>query len=511
MSEAHTPLYLGIADVSQKQAYIFAEKGLRENVSRSQLIDKVTGYDYVQTCYPNFSNQNQVYAGGGHTLFQFDDLDTAKACMQKLTYRAYTDYGIELFTKLIPYDPAQAPSENIKALIQALETKKSLRASAFRQHGIGLEETAVQKAPYDKSIDKKEKALFHCNKKSPKDSDILCGKDNFLAVIHIDGNSMGDKAQKVTDEANAGWEDCCVKHRAFSKQVDELFKSVLGKVICLVEQQQNSGYLESIGFTADSEYHPFRPLIAAGDDITFIVPASIALECAAAYMRILQEDSKGAFSACAGVVMVHKKYPFYRAYEMAEAFCDSAKKYAAELREQTGKKEVSAIDWHIEFGQGKGSVSLIREDYITEDSESGLTEEAPIRTLTLRPLCVGDTGNPCRTYDYFVRLMTAFQRQDYPRSKIKGLREALKQGEDATMTYLRTNEISSITKLGFDAKAGDSIHEEIVKNQGRSKLFFVDGSEHTENKQSRFVRRGLYFDAIEMMDNMILFREEAVK
>ena len=47
------------------------------------------------------------------------------------------------------------------------------------------------------------------------------------------------------------------------------------------------------------------------------------------FLRFLAEY--GPYTACAGVVMVSEKYPFYRAYQTSEQLCDNAKKYAAQL------------------------------------------------------------------------------------------------------------------------------------------------------------------------------------
>ena len=79
------------------------------------------------------------------------------------------------------------------------------------------------------------------------------------------------------------------------------------------------------------------------------------------------------YAACAVVVMVYTKFPFYQAYALSEELCSSAKKFGAGL-DENGR--VSAIDWHIEFGQLKDSLSVQREDDKTED----------VRWLELRPV-----------------------------------------------------------------------------------------------------------------------------
>ena len=65
--------------------------------------------------------------------------------------------------------------------------------------------------------------------------------------------------------------------------------------------------------------------------------------------------------------MVHLKYPFHQAYDLAEALCSSAKKYGVSL---CGDGSVSVMDWHIEFGQLKENLREIRSDYETEDGNA---------------------------------------------------------------------------------------------------------------------------------------------
>lgn len=63
-------------------------------------------------------------------------------------------------------------------------------------------------------------------------------------------------------------------------------------------------------------------------------------------MKALWKRSEGENSACAGVAIVHQSYPFYKAYEIAESLCSSAKKYNASL-DKEGCANACAIDWHI--------------------------------------------------------------------------------------------------------------------------------------------------------------------
>lgn len=114
---------------------------------------------------------------------------------------------------------------------------------------------------------------------------------------------------------------------------------------------------------------PIRPVVLAGDDVCFVTAGNIGLECARVFLQKLSalencRQPGQPYAACAGVAMVHKKYPFHRAYDLAEELCASAKRFGAEIDDQG---RVSAMDWHIEFGQLKDGLAAQREDYETED------------------------------------------------------------------------------------------------------------------------------------------------
>ena len=81
---------LTIQEISQKQNYIFSSKKLRANAERSDEIAYVTGSEFfresAQALYDE--RENLVYAGGGHTVLQFDSREQAVAFTKKVTEAA---------------------------------------------------------------------------------------------------------------------------------------------------------------------------------------------------------------------------------------------------------------------------------------------------------------------------------------------------------------------------------------------------------------------------------------
>ena len=125
--------YLMILEVSQKQAYIFAAKKLKENAARSQDINTVTSSEFFARMAGELYQEgnNLVYAGGGHTVLQFDSQEQAVAFAKVITETVLRQYpGLELFVKTIEYNPAKTSGDNLKELSKALEAKKARRLAS---------------------------------------------------------------------------------------------------------------------------------------------------------------------------------------------------------------------------------------------------------------------------------------------------------------------------------------------------------------------------------------------
>lgn len=547
------PKTLAILEVSQKQAYIFSSKYLKENRRRSRAI-RVATEELWKQCLPDLTEEERqrrlVYAGGGHIILQFDSREEAEKTVQQITHKAYTDFaGMEMFAKLLDCNEELSPGENLKELVRELEVKKSLRSSVFRRRSTGLEEldevTFQPKEPGRKlKLEPEQHPLIpeeNLDYAHEREFGSLAGNDNFIAVVHIDGNNMGAKSQAVTEQAGNHWEECCAKHQRFSESVERAFQTALWRTYKMVEEKQQAGELEELGITDVKITHPMKPVVAAGDDICFVTSGKLGIECAVYFLRALQNpndssypegpDNHGTpwnaplepYSACAGVAMVHTKYPFHRAYELSEELCSSAKRYAAELKEgksEEEKERISTIDWHIEFGQGRGSVSESREDYLTEDTGDGSSKEHPIRTLTLRPLAViGGTEKSFRNYGFFLKLFDKLSGNlteddsdragdKVARSKLKGLRVPMKQGEWETKLFIRENGLNEMEKWANDQVTSLS---ELAAGEKRKQESFTPVTAEGREEDQRFCQRSLYFDAVELVDHMMILDRKGLE
>lgn len=496
--------YLMILEVSQKQAYIFGSRKLRDNIARSEEIRYVTDSAFFETVCPDCYRRetNLVYSGGGHTILQFDQLETARQFARQVTECMLRDFpAMELFVKIRAYEEDKSPGENLTALSGDLEAKKAHRQASFRRKSFGVEHP---EQPAFRRGDKYQ--IPSLEVRVPQgwslttDADRLASEDNFLAVVHLDGNAMGARVQRIYEQCRDDWQDCVRRLQQFSEGIDRDFAAAYDAMTRdLVQALEKTGYQAALD-EQGKQVLPVRKVVGAGDDVCFLCAGSLGLECAVSLLHHLADicGQEGGYAACAGVVQVHKKYPFRQAYDLSEELCSNAKKFGVRL-EKGGS--VCALDWHIEFGQLKGSLSQIRGDDQTEDGGR----------MELRPLVVlpGEAQEyPLeRTYDFFqgVSRHLEEEKRALPRSKVKQLRNAFRQGELETQLALRETKTGELLWAGVQQRFPDYVRRWIQQRgpEDRREAFFTDSSEPAGP-----VRRCLFFDAIEMSDHITFWREE---
>ena len=169
---------------------------------------------------------------------------------------------------------------------------------------------------------------------------------SYMAVVHIDGNSMGRRFMECGDLGGLRRLSCAVYHATFSA-----FSSLVADATGVVRK-----------LAADRRFNfgktlPLRPVIIGGDDVTFVCEGRLALYFAERFMNHIATESGAAgcgFNVCAGVSIVKSKYPFFKAYKLAEDLCEGAK------RESRVRDDMSYLDYLISSGGFSGSVESIR-------------------------------------------------------------------------------------------------------------------------------------------------------
>lgn len=131
-----------------------------------------------------------------------------------------------------------------------------------------------------------------------------------VAVIHADGSGIG-QALMNTDKD---------KLKDFSDTLKEATKTAVQAAVAEVSKNKDGDFFA-------------RPIVSAGDDLTYIVLAKDARRFCQAWLKAFEEETlkgkkffgEGGLTGGAGIAIVNRNYPFSHAYELAEQLCKAAK------------------------------------------------------------------------------------------------------------------------------------------------------------------------------------------
>ena len=208
---------------------------------------------------------------------------------------------------------------------------------------------------------------------------------NFIAVVHADGNGLGQLLQNQKNNP-----DFDIKN--FSQSLDA----------CTVNSARNAfGYIKEVYDKDSKDKYPFRPIVLGGDDFTFVCKADDAVEFTKRFMLEFEKNSAnsselnkngGKLTVCAGIAFVKKNYPMYYAYELAESLCSLAKKKAKELKGR--KKNLDVIPSCLAFRKELGSFA--------EDFENIKDKNAE---FIFGPYAVSDSGDELPQTDSLLKVV----------------------------------------------------------------------------------------------------------
>jgi hypothetical protein len=136
-------------------------------------------------------------------------------------------------------------------------------------------------------------------------------------------------------------------------------------------------------------------LVLGGDDLTVLCDGTGAIPFTVAFLQTFEEETKrcdavravaaDGLSACAGISIVKRHFPFHRAYELAEDLINRAKTVKDKARRTGGAlAPCSAFDFQIVFDTSVNELDEIRGRMTARDD--------PSLSLTFRPYVVSDAS-----------------------------------------------------------------------------------------------------------------------
>ena len=316
------------------QGYIFATNELKQIVGASELVERVCTSLFNE----RFAADAQpVVTAAGNIKYIFSDrvaLEKAVRLFPRLV--AETAPGITVSQAVVTMDGAYA---DFKYAVDELERRlmaqrnrpmKSLTAGLMaieRSRKTGLPAVEVSEGEYVDECTKKKTEALASNDTILKlmknltgdnvsvrnvawDIKDLTGQNDWIAVIHADGNGLGEVVARVGNDPD--------KLRDFSLNLDNATKAAA---------QTAYGHIGRFSFKL-----PIRPVVLSGDDLTVICRADIAIKFVSGFLKAFEKKTEELIghklTACAGIAFIKSSYPFYYGYNLAETLCAEAKRDA---------------------------------------------------------------------------------------------------------------------------------------------------------------------------------------
>lgn len=327
--------YLYGASIQGIQTYIFQTNTLKDIIGASDLVNRLCD-DYVDIFAQKGTNVIVHAAGNIKCIFDSKD-DCAKAVRDFPRYAMEKAPGITISQAVVTISDSDDFKESTDELERRLHAQrnhpvKSLTCGLMaieRSRTTGLPAIKFEKNEYldagtvskrECKNDSKEKSDLYqkltgesisLHDKRPYDTKDLTDRNDWIAVIHADGNGLGEVISSIGSDID--------ELRNFSENLDKA-------TIAAAQQAYNSLGIES------NKVLPIRPIVIGGDDLTILCRGDHAVKFVKAYLEAFEKETAKLIgqplTACAGIAYVKSSYPFYYGYDLAEELCGYAKKDA---------------------------------------------------------------------------------------------------------------------------------------------------------------------------------------
>lgn len=346
--------YLYGAAVQGIQSFIFQTNKLRDIVGASELV-----YDICTTFFEEFSTEGEkIQRAAGCIKHIFNDEDACRKAVLNFPKKVMEGApGITVSQAVVRFkdienddvkgkNPENGVYSSFKEAVNELEQRLRIQRnhpvrsltcglmSIKRSRTTGLPLVRQEgKEYFDIATDKMQRKSGEANQELCSsnfgkcgnerlifDINKMTGQNDWIAIVHIDGNGLGQVVQAIGTQKDS--------FKNFSQELEGVTIKSAYQAYATLESKY--GFKDSI---------PMRPIILSGDDHTLICQANLAVEYVQAFFQqfelhtkeqlgnILQKGNLpfGYLTACAGIAYVKSSFPFYYGYRLAEELCSRAK------------------------------------------------------------------------------------------------------------------------------------------------------------------------------------------
>lgn len=464
--------YLYGASVQGIQGFIFETNKLREIIGASELVEKICTdlfqvnmfQEYLNT---DFLEQNLLIGAAGNIKYLFDEkTDCEKMVKYFPKIVMETAPGINILQAVVKIDKKPLSHEDMTTLNERISSQKN---KAIVQHGLGLmiSERArrtgkaailnTSKTPDDKIQDlgtqRKEVAhkenrllikMLHKNENKarqlaikindsqafPKEISEIPREDNqWIAIIHADGNNLGKLIQNLTTDIKGkkieGVEYIKIQ-REFSTKIEKSTKAAAQTAIHKICDLNE--------ISAENKL-PFRPIVLGGDDLTLIIRGDLALDFTNIFLREFEIETAKRFkefkfkgfnkglTACAGIAYTKPKFPFHYGVDLAEALC----KYSKDIAKGINKNRTpSCLMFHKVHSSFIGDYEDIvrRELTVDKNNSNNINRQLNFGPYFIHETCEEDNRSKFTRKDYssvkkLQNWINVIQEKNAPKSDLR--------------------------------------------------------------------------------------------
>ena len=400
--------YLYGAAVQGIQDFIFKTNKLQEIVGASELVEQVCTSKFAEILGKKQEDlamdSNAIVNAAGNIKYIFDDYGSCQEVV-RLFPKQIVEHapGITISQAVVKYGEVSLEdneenggipeAKDFENAVMKLEEKlRSQRNKPMRSPTIGLmgiersrqtgmpaivtdkKEEHIDAATYRKLFDdekRRNSTTKLCRsafgedvdpKRIPFNIEKITGKNDWIAIIHADGNGLGQIVQHIGSEQS--------KFKVFSQDLDAATKQAAQEAFKSLK--------------LDNGLIPIRPIVLSGDDHTLICRADLAIPYIYEFIRLFEKyteekladklvgvfsDGSVKLSACAGITFIKSSYPFYYGYQLAEKLCEKAKK---DTKEKFGFKEGKLPPSCIMFHK-------VQDSFVTNYDDIVMRELTPVK------------------------------------------------------------------------------------------------------------------------------------
>lgn len=366
--------YLYAAAIQGIQGFIMQTDELKDIVGASELIEYISKTAFKKFQEIDFEknpdmkpedDENIVLMAAGNIKYVFKNRKNCeKAVLEFPKEVMEMAPGITVSQAVVEYDSENGFSNAIDEIELKLKAQRNKQVgthpvfmSMLRSRQTGLPVTDMVKGEFldaqtvakrksakkgtDSSTIKLSRKCFGISKENKTfsheniayDIENITGNNDWVAVIHADGNGLGQVVQKIGRDKK--------DFRKFSLGLDKATTAAAVKAFDFV----NDKYKLFNPSAKETTIIPIRPIVLGGDDFTVICRADFAIEYTEQFLKAFEKetekelgnilkgksvfnDNVNKLTACAGVAFIKSSYPFHYGLSLAESLCSVAKKDA---------------------------------------------------------------------------------------------------------------------------------------------------------------------------------------